>query len=291
MKKLLLALILLLPSTAFAGFSVPGCAPGTFAFIAQKQYGSEQGPTKVEGNILVTKDDGLAKIGAHNTVKGTLIADKIELGTGAVVDNCIADTITGPGTCTNVLGTVSAAPIECKVFTFVPPANDICVNTALAGTVPAGQTETLAPGCYKYVRVGLGGTLLLEDGVYVMGELRTLAGGTVQGTTVGRSRVIARTVTISPLSRLPHLDILTSSLIGDSVVLGNSVTFEDTQLIAAGSGIHLHTGFVANNSGVAAVRVVVEPGQFKDVPENPVCKCTDGFHLPPFTPAQQCFPD
>jgi hypothetical protein len=291
-RSLLLTAVFLVVATPTwaAPFSVPGCAPGTFTIIAQTKVGFEQGPTVLEGNVLVTKDDGFAQFGAHNRIKGTVIADKIFLGTGAVVDTCVADSITGPGICTTVGGTFSAAPAACKVFSFTPPTIGVCANTGLLINVPAGQTETLAPGCYGIIRVGLGATLQLESGVYVARELRLLTGATLDGADTGaRSRVLVRTATITAASRLLHVDILTANTAGDFAI-GNSVELTDVQAITAASGIHLHTGFVGDNFGIAAQNVIVEPGQGKGG-ESEVCACRTGFHLPPFTPAQQCFPD
>lgn len=266
---------------AAVSFNVPGCGPGVFTVIAQTKIGFENGPVDLTGNILVTKDDGLVAVGAHNKIHGTLIADKIFLGTGAVVDTCIADSITGPGTCTTVSGTFSAAPAECKVFDFVPPPIDPCVNAALLVNVPAGQTESLPPGCYGFVRIGLGATLNLDAGIYFIRELRLLGGATLEGATPGpRSRLLIKGgVTAGPGAAFSHLDVLTASVGGnaESLVFGNGVTFSDVEAIAAGSTVHVHTSSVSDSSAFAGVRVVIEPATFRSVEEPVQCTCPLGF--------------
>lgn len=261
-------------------FTVPGCPPGTFSMIARTKIGMEQGATKIDGNVLVTKDDGLLSVGAHNEIHGTAIASKIFLGTASVVDNCIADSITGPGTCTNVLGTFAAAPAACKVFDFVPPVVDLCVNTALLVNVPAGQTETLAPGCYGIVRVGLGATLNLEPGVFFIRTLRVLHGGSLTGAFPGpRSRLLVKgEVVLESGSNVSHLDVAVASVTGEGISIGAGVDLVDVQAVSAGASLHLRSNSTGENSAVAAVRLVVEPVAFPRSDEPPVvCECPPGY--------------
>ena len=96
MKTLLLPLLLLIATPAVA-FEVPGC--GSATFVAKTDMLFEPGPTTINSNLLVTGAAGVVKMGAHNTINGTVTAKRIILGTKTFIETCTADSITGPGTC------------------------------------------------------------------------------------------------------------------------------------------------------------------------------------------------
>jgi hypothetical protein len=293
-------------SPASAAFPIPGCPPGEFSIIARTGLAFENrpanSPVTLNGNALLTQDNALAKIGSHVKIAGTVVADRLFLGTGAVVDQCVADIIEGPGVCTTVLGTFSAAPNECKQFTFTPPVVDPCVNSALLVNVPAGQTESLPPGCYGLVRLGLESTLNLQSGIYFIRELRMLDRATLSGATSGpRTRLLIKgEVNIGADSLVQHLDAATAQPTGQ-LQIGNNVTLIDVQVVSASAVVHVHTGSILENSVVAANSVDIEPVQFNAPPPPPpiICVCPTGTRFAvevcapetTCTQARTCVPD
>ena len=147
MKRALFLGLFLIGSQAQAAIvNIPGCPPGQFTLVADTAANFENGPTDLAGNVLVTTPGGHAQIGAFNQIHGTVIAASITVAAGAVVDKCVADSISGPGTCTTqVLGGYTAAPAACKVPPFALEPVDPCVDSAAAVNVPNAGTLTLAP--------------------------------------------------------------------------------------------------------------------------------------------------
>ena len=104
--------------------SVPDCG-GDFIIFAKEDIIFENGLTLLTGDIFVQSATGQVKVGANNILHGTVSANKIIVGNGAVVDECVANTITllGTGTCTTstigftpTAACLAAAPIPLPVF-------------------------------------------------------------------------------------------------------------------------------------------------------------------------------
>jgi hypothetical protein len=85
----------------------------------------------------------------NSIIHGTITANRIFLGTGTVVDNCVANEIVGAkGACTtSTVGPGSFNPPAACLSAFPPPplaAPNVpdCVSTGNDVTVPAGATRT-----------------------------------------------------------------------------------------------------------------------------------------------------
>src|SRR5262249_22036800 len=140
-------------------------------------------------------NDGRLQIGSNNDIVGTAIADQILFGSFSQTDNCKFNTGTpfpsGPGAnsqcITSIVNPLPAGTLPI-VAAWPPgpllavPVNN-CVNLAATPsvTVAAGWTLAIAPGCYKTVTVGAGGTLNLSAGSYVFKTLTLKAGATLNG--------------------------------------------------------------------------------------------------------------
>ena len=164
MKHVVRSILTLMGIVLAAGpagaLNVPAC--GDFMLFVQDNIVFGNGPTVINGNVLVTSHSGTVKVGAHNVINGTLMAANIFLGTGAVVDNCAANYISGPGTCTNVDPSAFLPGQGCLVSfppqPLSPPVVGACVNTAPAVAVAANTIKSdLVPGCYGALRLNKAG--------------------------------------------------------------------------------------------------------------------------------------
>src|SRR5678810_386946 len=108
MKRLLLgalvALGLAVAAVPAQAVSVPGCFAGEFLFFVQNQTffeASQAAHTDLTGNFFSGTE---VRVLANNRVRGTIFANKITIGNGAVVDKCVTNTLVlqGTGTCTDV---------------------------------------------------------------------------------------------------------------------------------------------------------------------------------------------
>jgi hypothetical protein len=188
MKHIVRSILTLMGIVLAAGpagaLNIPAC--GDFMLFVQDNIVFGNGPTVINGNLLVTSHSGTVKVGAHNVINGTLMAANIFLGTGAVVDNCAANFISGPGKCTNVDPSAFLPGDGCLVSfppqPLSPPVVSACVNTAPAVAVAANTIKSdLAPGCYGALRLNKGATLTLQSGDYEFKEVRMLTTSTMNG--------------------------------------------------------------------------------------------------------------
>jgi hypothetical protein len=183
-RSLVTLLGVTLATSPAGALNVPAC--GDFMLFVQDTIVFGNGPTVVNGNVLVTSHSGTVKVGAHNIVNGTVMAANIFLGTGAVVGNCAANFISGPGKCTSVDPSAFLPGDGCLVSfppqPLSPPVVGACVTTAPAVAVAANTVKSdLAPGCYGALRLNKGATLTLQTGDYQFKDVRMLTMSTLNG--------------------------------------------------------------------------------------------------------------
>jgi len=234
------------------------------------------------GNIGVSDPNGLLRIGANNIINGTATAHHIAFGTNSHITKCVFDVASGVDPAT-VCDTV-VTPAPAGTFPIVaawPPGPlgavpvDNCVNAAADVTVPAGATQALAPGCYRNVRLNAGATLNLTSGAYVFKTLRMLAGSILHGNGA-TVNVQGQTITESGVT-IDNIVLKSPGSVGFSVteffLIGNQSTLTNVVFYVPTAGIHLHTGFVANNIEAVANFLTVEPGSIGTAPAPPFCVC------------------
>ena len=97
--------------------------------------------TDLTGDIL--SQNGRIIVGAHNKLHGTVTANEIVVGNDAVVDECVANTITllGTGTCTT---STTPRPANASCTASFPPA-PIIVPVFPSPCTPGGNV-TVPPG-------------------------------------------------------------------------------------------------------------------------------------------------
>lgn len=242
----------------------------------------------IDGNVAVSDPNGLLRIGSFNIINGTATANHIVFGTGSHITTCVFNISSGvpaASVCDNIV-----TPIPAGVLPIVaawPPGPlgavpvDNCVNAALNVTVPAGLTQTLAPGCYKDVRINAGGTLdLTPAGNYVFKSLRLIGGSTLNGEGSTATSVNVQSLTITENGvKINGVTIKTPGTVGFSVTefikIFNQATLTDVVLYAPTSGIHLHTGLQASGLEAVANFLTIEPIIVVGPPPNPVCPCVE----------------
>jgi hypothetical protein len=174
MRRAVLAIVALFAVAVAAApasaINVPGC--GDFLIFSKGNINFEGGATDISGDVL--SQNGRIIIGAQNKIHGTVTANEIIVGNGAVVDECVANTITllGTGTCTTTT-TPRPANASCT-GSFPPPGititplagfpNPCSPGTNFIASAAAPQPKTLAAGCYNSVRVEPNATLQLTAG-------------------------------------------------------------------------------------------------------------------------------
>ncbi len=241
--------------------NIPGC--GEFIIFAKNGILMEQGPTDLTGDImnlsLGASPGDTVFVGAHNVIKGTVSADRIVLGTDSVVDVCVANTIqNNGGTCKNLpnlpLGTSAGpgfapaaactqAPFPGGLATPVFPAQ--CLpGTAIV--VPAGASQTLAPGCYASVRLNGDSTLTLQatKRYDIKGELRLITGASLKSDTQGSSAIVVVKGFVITEAQTFLTDLALTALSGptNNVHFGNGTLLTNVVAISATGEIHIHTG-------------------------------------------------
>jgi len=274
------------PSTGSQPFN------GEFTLVAQNAIGFEQGPTVINGNVLVTSATGTANVGAHNTINGKLFAANIFLGTGAFVAECHG-AVSGPGECGSTFP-FDASPACLATF---PPLGSItvdnCVNVA-PGNVNktfSGSGNTLAPGCYRSLRLNALATLELEAGeVYRFKDVRLLAGSHLRSDTASSKATVNVNglFVTEPNVTITDLLVNSASSTGAVVALGNANTLTRTVFNAPFGNIHPRTGTALNGcSELIGKTLTIEPISAECDIVN-VCKCDPGFT--PETAAPRCIP-
>ena len=236
--------------------NVPGC--GEFLIFAKTDIVFEAGLTSLTGNIINVNPTGKIKIGSKNIIDGTVSANKIIVSSGASVTTCVANEVELQGTGANkgVCGTVVspfAPPAECTA-TF-PPAPlfpqtafpGVCLPNTAVVVAQNDVDDTLAPGCYKSIRINKGGKLTLTpNGEYfVTGETRLLDGATLIGggglpdaaATVNLKGILITEANIT----LNNLLVQSQNTGGQAINIFNNSLIQDTVLVTLGN-LHPHTG-------------------------------------------------
>jgi len=279
-----------------AAVNLPECG-GHFILVGTNDIDFENGPVNLTGNILLTNPTGEVHVGAKNIIKGTITANQIFLGTGAVVDKCVANKIIfAGGTCLDQtqVGPGNFAP-SAACLASIPTVNvvDNCVKTAANVTVAAGATLSLAPGCYGLVKVNAGGTLILTaGGTYNVREMSVLHDGTIETDTAGvraNVNVLGKVTTEPGNATLRDLFIQTPSGPGNNVHIGQAGTLDNVVIFSMAGEIHPHTGLaIEGDTELVARRLSIEPIRNEPPPVVLPCVCPLGTHLN--TPAL-CIPD
>lgn len=235
-----------------------------YVLFAQQQILMENGPVNITGNVGVSDVGGNLLIGAHNTIAGSATADKITFGSFSLTDICRFNTFTlaNPSTvCSTIVTPLPAGTLP--LFTPWPPGPlgavpvDACVNTAANFTSPIGGNVTLAPGCYKDVRVSSNSTVTLTAGTYTFRSFRMIAGSTLNG--AGQTINAQQGAITEPNVEINDVTIETPAVSGEPISIGNNSRVNNTVLYAPLARIHLHTGGVYTNFEGVAKFITVEP--------------------------------
>jgi len=261
-------------------------ACGEFTFFAKNRVAFEQGATTVNGNVLVTNPTtGIVVVGAHVTINGTVTAHKITLGTGAVVETCVADIVTGPGTCNNGPAPFPAFPgaaAACLDYPLTDPVNvDSCVDTAVPGTLNV-NSGPLAPGCYRNLVVADNAIVTLEEGTYNFKTIFLGSGSDVSGPNATQPPG-ATTINVKGLFTTENAVVLTNLRINSAQSIGEANIGHGSILTNVvfnipRATVHLHTGStMLACSELVGQRVEVQPVRTECVPQPPPCICPEGF--------------
>lgn len=294
MKRFLFVLGLCLVGAGLA-FVAPAEAVvtpcGEFTFFAKNRIAFEQGATTVNGNVLVTSATGVVVVGAHNTINGTVTAHKITLGTGSVVATCVADIVTGPGTCTTTTGTFAAfaaANPTCVDYPLTDPVVvDTCVDTAPKLNVTTNPTN-LAPGCYGALNVADGVTLNLVAGTYNFKTIFLGSGSDVIGVDDSTIVNVKGLFTTENAVVLTNLQINSAQSVGEAHIGHGSIVTNVTFNIPRGT-LHIHTGSELKEcSELVGQKLEVQPVRTECEPAPNVCICPPGSEVPGGSPV--CVP-
>jgi hypothetical protein len=281
--------------------NVPGC--GEFLIFAKDDIIFENGLTLLTGNIFVQNPTtGRVKVGSQNIIHGTISAHRIFVGTNAVVDNCVADIIEGPGTCTT--STIGFTPVVACTASFPPPPLapvnvPVCVTTAAAVLVPAGASQSLVPGCYGALRLNSGSTLTLTPGgIYNFKEVRQIAGSTLQTSAGAPASVNVKGEYITE-GGVTLQNLLINVQSNFTVHIGLGALVQDVVFNVPNGNIHPHTGAQLRGNTELVARLFHDIQPITNEPPPPpgdICECKPGFHfqdtsLPVDKPERVCIPD
>jgi hypothetical protein len=257
------------------------------------------GATNITGDVILLNPTGTLKVGASNVIHGTVIANNIFIGTAAVVDKCIANTVTGPGTCldkTQVGPGQFAPPPACDFPPLAVPVFPALCNNPGTNAVINAPGGTLAAGCYNSVRVQKNATLTLpaSQTIQVKGEFRMLAGSTLNSDTPGSQASVlvkGQFLTEAPVN---ITDVFVTDLAGpgNNVHIGNGSIVTNSVIFSPNGEIHLHTGSrLVGDVELVAVTLQLQPFTNEVPPPSDFCVCPSGFHFnidnndPPLTDA------
>jgi hypothetical protein len=249
----------LAPAVPALAVHVPSCG-GDFVLFAQQAIRMENGPTVINGNILVNSPTGFIEVGAHNVINGTATAHRLVLGSFAQINTCVADIFQGAdenAVCGTVVTPVSP-PLPCLAnYPPIPaPAVPACVDTANDVTVPAGQTVNLTPGCYQDVRINTGGTLNL-GGTYNFRSVLMQSGSSLNGpATVNVKNTFFTEAGVAIKAIQLNVPKVSTAA---QIVIGPNSSVTDSVLNAPFAKIILHIGTGLANSEVVANVIVIEP--------------------------------
>jgi hypothetical protein len=263
--------------------SVPGCFGGEFLLFGQSVLQFELGATDMTGDVILLNPTGTVKVGASNRIRGTIFANSIFIGTGAVVDKCVANSVTGPGTCTDTtqVGPGNFAPPAACNFppVAVPVFPAVCSATNIIINAPGG---TLAPGCYNKVTVEKDATLTLQAGqtVQVKQEFRQKLGSTVISDTTGSpATVVVKGAYITEAAvNITDVNITSLHVGANNVHIGNGSIVTNSLIFSPNGEIHLHTGSrLVGDTELVAVQVQLQPFTNEPPPPGAVCVCPAAF--------------
>lgn len=157
---------------------------------------------EVSGNYAVTQPGGRLTLGTnlfHSAFPADsfLAADRMDFVTGASANNVSVNVLQLNGT-SGVRGTTTT-PLALPIAISVPPlpagVTNPCADNAANVTVPANQTRSLAPGCYRNVIVNQRATLELTGGGYIFRQILVEADAQVVATTATTISVQTKLVT------------------------------------------------------------------------------------------------
>lgn len=253
MKRFLFVLGLCLMGAGLA-FVAPAeavlTACGEFTFIAKDRIAFEQGATVVSGNVLVTNPTtGIVIVGNHVTINGTVTAHKITLGTGAVVAKCVADIVTGPGTCTVREFAFPGDAAACLGYPLTDPVVvDDCVLTAPALNILNDTVQPPLPNCFGALKVADGKTLELTGSSYNFKTIFLGSGSTLLGNGPGPVPPLGTTevnvkglFTTENAVSLTNLRINSAQSVGEAHIGHGSIVTNTVFNIPSGT-LHIHTG-------------------------------------------------
>lgn len=297
MRRIIFGLLGLLGlAFAAAPASAVSCGGEEFLIFARTSIVFEAGLTSLTGNIINVNPTGTIKLGSKNIITGNVSANRVIVSEGAsVVGTCTGTVVELQGTgankgkCSTVVVTPFTPPAECTA-TF-PPATlfpqatfpAVCVpNTAVV--VAAGDDDTLAPGCYKSIRINAGGTLTLTPGgeYFVTGETRllngaTLIGGTGQPDAPPTLNLKGILITEANIT-LNNLLVQSQNTSGQAINIFNKSMIEDTVLVTLGN-LHPHTGGQLRGTTELVADRFLDIQPITNVPPPPVgiCACPANF--------------
>ena len=245
-----------------------------FVLFANTRIALESAATNINGNVAVNGAAGVLDIGSNVRIAGRAIANRINAGTGALIDTCEFNVKTGPGVCS---AEVSPAGVPLSAWPPLPiAAVPACVDSAPNVTVAPGATLNLAPGCYGLVTVNDGGQLILSAGGYDVLDLQLEDGATIDGagpaaTTLSSKRVM----TFKPNVIVTDIRIQTplgmpGFASAEAIQVGNNNQVTNSLLYAPFARIHLHTGTIGTGSEAVANTLVIVLAQL------PVARLSQG---------------
>ncbi len=285
--------------------NVPECG-GDFIVFAKEDIVMEAGLTLLFGDIFVQSPTGQIKVGANNIIHGTVSASKIIVGNGAVVDECVADTITllGTGKCTVASPPGSFNPsAACLASAPIPlPAFPAVCTPGTVQNIPNNTTTALAPGCYNNFRIGKNSTVTLTPGgqyFFKGNEVRLLEGAKLisgTGQPAAAAVVNIQGILISENNiELNNLLVNVNSTTGQAVQIFFNSLLQDVVINAPLGNNHPHAGMQlrGNTELIAKTFHDIQPITNERPPVNDICVCPIGFHfpVPGPTPDRICVPN
>lgn len=312
MKRFTVGLLFLiglaLGAAPASAVNVPECG-GDFIIFAKEKIIFEAGATLLTGDIFVQSATGEVRVGANNILHGTVSANKIVVGNGAVIDECVANTIEllGTGKCTvaSPPGSFNPTP-ACLAAAPIPlPAIPAVCNPGTVVNIPNNTPgATLAPGCYTNVRIGKNSTLTLTPGgtYFFKGvEVRLLEGATLisgagKPDAAATVNIQGNLITENKIT-LNNLNVNVNSTSGQAVQVFFNSIYQDVVLNAPLGNNHPHAGsqLRGNTELIAKTFFDIQPITNETPPVNDVCRCAPGFHFlnsVPQNPADRvCVPD
>lgn len=269
-------------TTPAHAFNFSGC--GVFEAIGFHQLVFESSAhfTDLKGDALVADPvNGFIKTGQNNTF-GALFAHKINMQTGSKANFCFADIIEGNAAGCLVTGPF-VVPAACSAQPWPPGIVTPSVpSPCLPGTdVVITGTQSLAPGCFKSIKVAQDGDLTLTAGgfYFTKGEFRIGNRASVQSSVAG-----TRATTVSGSQTITGTDVDLKDLFlfqlatSPPMHIFNNATLDNVIALAPNGVLHLHNkSTLKGGSAIAGFSLDVEPviSLASDTPPI-LCECPAG---------------